>query len=131
MCVGVSTSSMPSLAKFVRHYFPNVSIIDSLGSLKAFLFTVRRSDSSSVTPSVSSSRNQIIPKADYSELPIKTKQSADVFDAHNVELGNMSQITTLVEGRGVFEVDHLDGIQVHRSWEHTTQRERSTKSNNL
>ncbi len=85
-------------------------MVDSLVSLKVFLFTVRRSDSLSVTPSVSSSRNQIVPKADYSELPIKAKQSAAVFDAHDVELGNMSQITTLVDGRGVLEMDQLDGI---------------------
>lgn len=114
---------MPSLAKFVRHYFPSVSIVDLLDSLKTFLFTARHSDLLSATPSASSSHNQIVPKAGFSELPNKAKQSAAVFDAHDVELGNTCQITTHIDGRDVLEMNHLHGIQVQQAWEHTSQRE--------
>lgn len=122
MCVGVTASCMPSLANIVRHYFPNFSMVRSLVSLKAFLLTGRHGESSNATPSASSSHNHIVQEPSFSESNKNLKKSAASFDAHNLELGNVSQVTTRVDGSNMVEMHHLNGIQVQRALEQTSQK---------
>ena len=110
---------MPSLAKFVGHNFPTFSIVDSLVSLRGLLFTTRYGDSNA-TPS--RSRKADFKKLSASELD-KNPLKGDVsFDAHDVELGNVTHATTRVEDVDPLEVNRLKGIHVQRAWEYTSQQ---------
>jgi len=119
MSVGIIVSCMPSLACFVRHYFPKFSVIDTLTSLRAKLLATRSAPNGA--PSASSSYNQMVQDANLEEHDEKSKKSGASFNTQYAEMGNVAQITTRADGVAIIEMNRLDGIRVQHAWEQTSQ----------
>ena len=143
---------MPSLAKFIRHYFPDFSIIDSILSLKG-LFTTRRSttvgkpskaSSDDDDSSSNSSRRDLYHKVSASDVSDKGFKVPKVYD---VEMGQVgapmgapvrapvpgvpraeSRIDTRIDSGGIVTADRgTKGIRVQRAWQQTSQEKASSK----
>ncbi|KAL8929675.1 MAG: hypothetical protein Q9172_000354 [Xanthocarpia lactea] len=109
MCVGVTASSMPAVAKFVQHQFPGFSVIDSVLSWKSFLLSTGRSKTKD-PPSDSGSQDHII-----GQPSLGTH-----FGMTNIGLGNVSLITACDEDNVAKTMENTGGIRIDRAWEHAS-----------
>ena len=112
---------MPSFAKFVGHYFPNFSVIDSMMSLKGLLFTSHRGGSYAPS-STSSSRNGHFHKLGISDHHKGMKQFHGLVGTRDLELGDFAPHTeTHVKSGGVVDTERRAGIHVLQGWQQVSQ----------
>lgn len=125
LCVGVSVSSMPALAKFVQHHFPNFSVVDSVISFKSSMLRSHYG-TAKVTSLGSASQDHTAETPRISESNKTFKKSGAHFDVNSMELGNLSYITACENSNVAVSTDSLDGIRVWRAWGQTSQQMEST-----
>lgn len=111
MCVGVSVSSMPAVAKFVQHRFPGFSVVDSFLSWKSHLLSTRRSKTKDM-PLDSGSQDHIIGQASLGTH----------FGMTNIGLGNVSHISACNEGDLAKTMGNASVIRIDRGWEQASQK---------
>ena len=114
---------MPSFAKFTRHNFPNLSVIDSAITLKDHLYKTRLSRSSKASALASRLRKDLFQKLSVNESDRNLKKPGGaLIDMHDLELGNSARTTnTYIDSSGVVDKDPSKGIHIQHGWVQTSQ----------
>lgn len=111
MCVGVSVSSMPAMAKFVQHQFPGFSIVDTFLSRKSLLLSARPR------------KNQDIPlDSGLQDHIIGQPSQGTHFGMTNLGLGNVSHVSACDKGDTAKTLENPSGIRIDRGWEQASQK---------
>ncbi|KAH8586210.1 hypothetical protein B0O99DRAFT_703747, partial [Bisporella sp. PMI_857] len=127
MCTGVICSCMPSLAKFIGHYFPNFNLIETVLSLKIFS-SLRSQAPDSKGPSPSFRPWPSRYKSRQQRMQGESNQtlndlSGNFFKLPDVELGNVNGVQTMVDAGHVMHNGNSQGIHLHREWKQTSHEE--------
>ncbi|KAL8721406.1 MAG: hypothetical protein Q9225_001921 [Loekoesia sp. 1 TL-2023] len=121
LCVGVAASSMPALAKFFQHHFPDFSMIDTFLSFKSEVIKARHGKTKAI-PLGSGSQDHIVQNPSLSESDQIYKKHCAHLDMNSMELGNVSHVTACDDGDVADAMNDTDGIRIGRAWERTSRK---------
>lgn len=121
LCVGISCSCMPSLAKFTGHHFPEFSLVDSLMSLKIFSFATRYATTSSNTGVSSAARKRPFNKVSTGESDENLRTNEHALETWKTNIGNVNPTETIIENGSIVELEAAHAIHIQQAWNSTSQ----------